>query len=92
MRCLVSAGLLVVGLVGSTGVFATEPIVPPDTPRAGPATPEPWGDPEEDDASDRGWTWFGMGYEQRMQATGAATDSGGTGSGGPTGHRNSRRK
>lgn len=91
-RFAVAVVLVVAGLVGSSGAVAAEPIVPSDMPQARPETPEPWGDPDEDEASDRGWTWFGMGYEKRMRATGAAAERGGNGSGGPPGQHNARRK
>ena len=83
---------LVVGFLGSANVTAAEPTTSPDMPQDGPETPESWGDPEEGEAPDRGWTWFGMGYEKRMQATGAAAEVGGTGPSGPKGQSNSRRK
>lgn len=41
---------------------------------AGPETERPqtdgqvWGDPEEREEAEEGWTWFGMGYESRSRA------------------------
>ena len=41
---------------------------------AGPETERPqtdsqvWGDPEEREEAEQGWTWFGMGYESRSRA------------------------
>ena len=41
---------------------------------AGPETGRPqadgqvWGDPEEREEAEEGWTWFGMGYESRGRA------------------------
>ena len=77
-RCLALVLLIVVGLLGSANVTAAEPTPSSDMPQDRPETPESWGDPEDGEAPDRGWTWFGMGYEKRMQATtGAAADAGG---------------
>jgi hypothetical protein len=34
-----------------------------------------WGDPEDNEEIDRGWTWFGMGYENRRRASGQRAGS-----------------
>lgn len=39
-----------------------------------PAAKPVWGDPEEDEEPDEGWTWFGMGYEDRNRAWGQVAD------------------
>ncbi len=86
------APLVVAGLIGSTGALAAEPIASSNMHQDRQETRESWGDPEQDEGTDRGWTWFGMGYEKRMQSTGAAAEASGIGSGGQAGQHNSRRK
>lgn len=39
-----------------------------------PAANPVWGDPEEDGEPHEGWTWFGMGYENRNRAWGQIAD------------------
>ncbi len=93
-ECLVY-GVLLGGacLIGSTGATATEPFMRSEMPQDSLEAPETWGDPDEDEESERGWTWFGMGYEQRMRETGAAANNaGGNISGGQSGQRKARRK
>lgn len=46
------------------GVAHGEPVADQPDVSALPAD-EVWGDPEATEASEPGWTWFGMGYERR---------------------------
>ena len=67
---------------------------------AGPETVLPehsqvWGDPEESEEAAEGWTWFGMGYENRIRskdsaASQAADRQGEANLGGPGGGRPGR--
>ncbi len=61
---------------------------------AGPETVLPehsqvWGDPEESEEAAEGWTWFGMGYENRIRSEdrsiGQAVDLQGEADGGSRG-------
>jgi len=53
---------------------------------------EVWGDPEEGSENAAGWTWFGMGYEQRTRAATAASGPGKTSTdGGGSGRKGSGR-
>ena len=61
------AWILLCGLCCLPGLACAEPVAaPPEQPGA--AQPQVWGDPEEGDASEKNWTWFGMGFERRMRA------------------------
>ena len=58
---LTTAGcLLFLAGIAHGGPAADESAVPAPSP-----ADEVWGDPEAAEASESGWTWFGMGYERR---------------------------
>ena len=87
----VIAALLAIGFAGSTAAMAAEPAN--DLQAAGDSAeaPQIWGDPEEERAEE-GWTWFGMGYEQRTRAAGAGAVPGNAGLGGVQNRHKARRK
>lgn len=87
----VFAALLAIGIVGSNAAMAAEPVTEPDTPDDRLGAPQIWGDPEQERATE-GWTWFGMGYEQRTRAAGADAVPGGPGGGGVQNQHQSRRR
>ena len=44
----------------------------------GPVETDAWGDPGDDEnGSERAWTWFGLGYENRAQTSFRPVDAGG---------------
>lgn len=61
--------LCAAGLVCVSGALFAEPEVGPVRDRS-----QTWGDPEEDAKPDEGWTWFGMGYENRARASVQSSD------------------
>jgi len=52
------------GLFCLSGSLLAEPEM--DRARAG---AQLWGDPEENEEREDGWTWFGMGYENRTRSS-----------------------
>lgn len=61
-------------LLGLSGQALAEPLSEADAPAGDDAAVGVWGDPEENEPRDSSWTWFGMGYERRTGAAGAARD------------------
>ena len=61
------------GLLCLSGSLFAEPQPPPEVAPGG-ADNQVWGDPEDGEETDQGWTWFGMGYEQRTGASGQSAD------------------
>lgn len=75
VMCLRFAGILVGGLLCLAGPALSEPVADRDTRTLEGEVPEVWGDSEDSEKAERGWTWFGMGYERRSRA--ATTTSAG---------------
>lgn len=63
--------LFAVGLLCLSGLAFAEPAADRDRTDTGTGT-DVWGDPEDNEEADPGWTWFGMGYERRTRSRGAA--------------------
>ncbi len=69
--------LFVLGLLCQSGLGFAEPSAGLDrTDAATDAGTDVWGDPEDDEEADRGWTWFGMGYERRMRSRDSQNEDG----------------
>ena len=67
--------LFVLGLLCLSGLGFAEPSAGLDrTDAATDAGTDVWGDPEDNEEADRGWTWFGMGYENRRRSSGQRAD------------------
>lgn len=64
-------GLLAAVLLGLMGPVLSEPVPERDVPAVDEDAVGVWGDPEDSEQRDAGWTWFGMGYERRAGAAGA---------------------
>jgi len=67
--------LLAGGLLCLSGLAFAGPAADRDRTDADAGT-NAWGDPEDNEQADPGWTWFGMGYERRRRSSGAATVGG----------------
>lgn len=65
------SALFAVGLLCLSGLAFAEPAADRDRTDTGAGT-DVWGDPEDNEDADSGWTWFGMGYERRARSRGAA--------------------
>jgi hypothetical protein len=60
------------------GAARAEPAGMPSVPAgagASGADGEVWGDPEQHEEPQPGWTWFGMGYERRSDVSRTGTDN-----------------
>lgn len=51
-----------------------------------------WGDPEDHAEPDQGWTWFGMGYENRARTSVPSAERQGGAANGHTGGQHKGRK
>lgn len=70
------AGITAGCLLSLAGFVHGEPVADhPSSDGRAPA-PEVWGDPEETEEAQPGWTWFGMGYERRNRDSAATPLSG----------------
>ncbi len=75
-----NGAMVLLGLACLPGLVSAEPLSNERPEYRVPLLSQGWGDPEDSVESDSGWTWFGMGYEQRTRAAdGAGADSGGRG-------------
>jgi len=83
---------LTIVVASLSGTIAAEPSATGDAPPGESVPSDGWGDPYEEDVTDRGWSWFGMGYERRAQPPGAAMDIGGTRATAQPRAQNSRRR
>jgi hypothetical protein len=83
--------MLMAGLLCLGGSVLSEPMADRDEPAGGRGSDQVWGDPEDREQANRGWTWFGMGYERRTRTSAgpvvdhqpARTKAGGGNRGGP---------
>lgn len=87
MKSSKSGAILSVALFGLSATGWAEPEVERERPVDEVSDQGVWGDPEEFESTDKGWTWFGMGYEQRMRGLGSSVtdnvDRSGQTQGGP---------
>lgn len=58
-------------VLGLSPAAYAEPVANPDAVPVDAERAEVWGDPEENQQPASGWTWFGMGYESRVSASGS---------------------
>jgi len=65
-RCVV---LFAGGLLCLNGALFAEPEAERER-----VSKQVWGDPEDNEEAEQGWTWFGMGYENRARASGQPAD------------------
>lgn len=73
MKHLWLATMLFGGLLCPIAAISAEPLADTNPPAAEPA--KSWGDPEDSEPGERGWTWFGMGYESRTNNAADATSA-----------------